>query len=96
MGDAVFVPGPDAVVARVAVDDAGLWLTDAVPTLGLERLPDGRTVVRLAVASTVWFDRLLLRLGPHGEVLDPPELAESGRRAATRLLARYRTPAAGG
>jgi predicted DNA-binding transcriptional regulator YafY len=96
MGDAAFVPGPDAVVARVAVDDAGLWLTDAVPTLGLEPLPDGRTVVRLGVASTVWFDRLLLRLGPHGEVHDPPELAESGRRAAARLLDRYRTPAAGG
>jgi len=95
MGDAAFVPGPDAVVARVAVDDAGLWLTDAVPTLGLDRRPDGRTVVRLAVASTVWFDRLLLRLGPHGEVLDPPELVESGRRAAGRLLTRYREPAGG-
>jgi proteasome accessory factor C len=92
VGEAVFVPGPDATVARVAVDDAGLWLTDAVPTLGLEPLPDGRTVVHLAVASTVWFDRLLLRLGPHGEVLGPPELADSGRRAAARLLARYRTP----
>ncbi|HXQ74917.1 MAG TPA: WYL domain-containing protein [Acidimicrobiales bacterium] len=96
VGEAAFVPGPDAVVARVAVDDTGLWLTDAAPTLGVEPLPDGRTVVRLAVASTVWFDRLLLRLGPHGEVLDPPELADSGRRAAQRLLARYRPPAAGG
>ncbi|HEY5252715.1 MAG TPA: WYL domain-containing protein [Acidimicrobiales bacterium] len=94
MGEAAFVPGPDAVVARVAVDDAGRWLTDAVPTLGLEELADGRTVVHLAVASTVWFDRLLLRLGPHGEVLDPPELAQSGRQAAKRLLARYRAPAA--
>jgi predicted DNA-binding transcriptional regulator YafY len=90
MGEAPFVPGPDAVVARVAVDDAGRWLTDAVPTLGLEELPDGRTVVSIAVASTVWFDRLLLRLGPHGEVLGPPELVASGRQAAERLLARYR------
>jgi proteasome accessory factor C len=90
VGEAPFVPGPDAVVARVAVDDAGRWLTDAVPTLGLEGLPDGRTVVSIAVASTVWFDRLLLRLGPHGEVLGPPELVASGRQAAERLLARYR------
>jgi predicted DNA-binding transcriptional regulator YafY len=90
VGEAAFVPGPDAVVARVAVDDAGRWLTDAVPTLGVEQSADGRTVVQIAVASTVWFDRLLLRLGPHGEVLDPPELALSGRQAAERLLARYR------
>jgi proteasome accessory factor C len=93
VGEAAFVPGPDAIVARVLVDGTGRWLTEAVPTLGLEELPDGRTVVRLAVASTVWFDRLLLRLGPHGQVLDPPELAHSGRRAAERLLARYRTSA---
>jgi proteasome accessory factor C len=90
VGEAAFIPGPDAVVARVAVDDAGRWLTDAVPTLGVEQSADGRTVVQIAVASTVWFDRLLLRLGPHGEVLDPPELALSGRQAAERLLARYR------
>lgn len=90
VGDSAFVPGPDATVARVAVDDAGMWLVDAVPTLGLDRLPDGRTVVLLAVASTVWFGRLLLRLGPHAEVLDPPELADAGRHAARRLLVRYR------
>jgi proteasome accessory factor C len=92
VGEAAFVPGPDAIVARVAVDDAGRWLTDALPTLGVDLLPDGRTVVNLAVASTVWFDRLLLRLGPHAEVLDPPELVTSGAEAATRLLARYRNP----
>jgi proteasome accessory factor C len=90
VGEAAFVPGPDAIVARVAVDDAGRWLTDALPTLGVDRLPDGRTVVNLAVASPVWFDRLLLRLGPHAEVLDPPELVTTGSEAATRLLARYR------
>jgi predicted DNA-binding transcriptional regulator YafY len=96
VSEAAFVPGPDAVVATVAVDDGGLWLTDALPNLGVEQAPDGRTVVRLAVASTVWFDRLLLRLGPHGEVLDPPEMVTSGRRAAARLLERYRVSGAGG
>jgi predicted DNA-binding transcriptional regulator YafY len=91
VGEAAFIPGPDAIVARVAVDTEGRWLTDAVPHLALEELPDGRTVVHLAVASTVWFDRLVLRLGPHGQVLDPPALAQSGRQAAERLLARYRS-----
>lgn len=84
-----FVPGPDAVVARLAVDPAGMWVVEAVPDLGTSPLPDGRTEVRLAVASTVWFERLLLRLGPHAEVLDPSELADAGRAAAGRLLERY-------
>ena len=86
---AAFVPGPDATVARVAVAPAGMWVVEAVPTLGTKVLPDGRTEVSLAVASTVWFERLLLRLGPHAEVLDPPELVEAGRQAARRLLERY-------
>ena len=38
----------------------------------------------------MWFGRLLLRLGPHAEVLDPPELADTGSEAARQLLARYR------
>jgi proteasome accessory factor C len=85
-----YVPGPEATLAHVAIDAGALWIVDAVPTLSLEPMPDGRTNVGIGVASTVWFDRLLLRLGPHAEVLDPPELADVGRQAATRLLARYR------
>ena len=89
--EAAFVPGPDAVVARVAVDEVGWRHVEGLPSLGTEEGGDGRRVVRLPVASTVWFDRLVLRLGPHGEVLDPPELAASARAAAARLLERYRS-----
>lgn len=87
---AAFVPGADATVVRLAVDPEGMWVVEAVPDLGTAPLPDGRTEVRLAVASDVWFERLLLRLGPHAEVLDPPELVDAGRRAAQELLERYR------
>ncbi|HEY5024303.1 MAG TPA: WYL domain-containing protein [Acidimicrobiales bacterium] len=86
-----FVPGPEATVTRLAVDDDAVWITEALLNSTSEPLPDGRTGVTLAVASTVWFGRLLLRLGPHAEVLDPPELAETGRQAARQLLARYRS-----
>ena len=88
-----FVPGPEATVAHLAVDDEAVWITEALLNSSSEPLADGRTGVTLAVASTVWFGRLLLRLGPHAEVLDPPELSETGRHAARQLLARYR-PAA--
>lgn len=84
-----FVPGPDATVATVAVDPEGMWLVEAVPTLRVSPRRDGRTEVDLAVASPVWFERLLLRLGPNAEVLGPPALLDTGRQAATRLLARY-------
>jgi proteasome accessory factor C len=92
-GVEAFVPGPEATVARLAVDAEAAWIMEALPTLGSEPGPDGRTVVTLGVTSTVWFGRLLLRLGPHAEVIDPPELAEAGRQAARQLLARYRRDA---
>jgi proteasome accessory factor C len=87
-----FVPGPDATVVHLAVDEDGSWVTEAVPVISTAPSTDGRTEVVLGVASTIWFERLLLRLGPHAEVLGPPELADAGREAARRLLARYRRP----
>ncbi len=84
-----FVPGPDATVATVLVDPEGAWLLESVPVLSRQARADGSMEVRLGVASVVWFERLLLRLGPHGRVLAPPELADAGRRAAARLLDVY-------
>jgi proteasome accessory factor C len=89
-GSEAFVPGPEATLAHLAVDGEAAWITDALLNSSSEVLADGRTGVTLAVASTVWFGRLLLRLGPHAEVLDPPELADTGRQAARQLLTRYR------
>ena len=90
-----YVPGPEATHAHVAIDGDALWVLDAVPTSSAAPMPDGRTKVGIAVASTVWFGRLLLRLGPHAQVLDPPELAHVGRDAARRLLDRYSGAGAG-
>ena len=86
---AAFVPGPDATVATVVVEPASAWVIDAVPTLGSKERRDGRVEVQIPVASTVWFERLLLRLGRHAEVLGPAELVGVGRDAARRMLARY-------
>ncbi len=88
-GAAPYVPSPDAVVARLLVEPEGAWLVDAVPTLGAEHLPDGRTAVDLPVSSAAWFGRLLVRLGPHATVLSPADLADAGAAAARRILCRY-------
>lgn len=89
--EGAFVPGPEATVARLAVESAGMWVIDAAPTISQTPLADGRTEVRLGVASMQWFGRLLLRLGPHAQVLDPPELTTLGSDLAARLLERYQT-----
>jgi predicted DNA-binding transcriptional regulator YafY len=42
------------------------------------------------VGGDAWLERLLLRLGPDAEVLEPVEDRELAADAATRILARYR------
>jgi proteasome accessory factor C len=84
-----FVPGPGTTVVRMAVDEAAAWICETVPTLATEPLDDGRRQVSLGVSSEVWFGRLLLRLGPHARVLDPPEFADAGARQARLVLNRY-------
>lgn len=76
-------------MATVRVDGDGMWLVEAVPTLSVTARRGGGADVELAVANRVWFERMLLRLGPHGRVLGPPELVDAGSQAAARLLERY-------
>ncbi len=87
-----FVPPPDAVTARLAVTSEGAWVLDSVPVEGVVELPDGGFECVLFVAGRAWLERLLLQLGPNGQVLWPPELQRVGPEAAARLAARYEGP----
>lgn len=49
----------------------------------------GSLVVRMAVASEQWLRTLLLRLGPHAEVIEPVEWGRLGADAAASVLAVY-------
>jgi proteasome accessory factor C len=86
----VFVPGPEARVVRLSIPNSARWVVEAYPCTDVEERADGGLLVTLAVAGTAWLERLLLRLGPEAEVIDPPDLVDAGRRAAQRVLAAYR------
>jgi predicted DNA-binding transcriptional regulator YafY len=84
-----FVPGPGAVSVRLAVDEGAAWVADSVPVRAVRPLAGGGQEVTLAVGGTAWLERLLLQLGSHARVLDPPELVETAALAARRVLGRY-------
>jgi proteasome accessory factor C len=88
-GDA-FVPGPGATTVRLAVDPAAAWVADTIPLLDRRALGDGWQELTVSVGGRAWLERLLLQIGPHAVLTDPPDLADVGRRAAQRVLARYR------
>jgi len=86
----VFAPGSEARPVRLSIPPPARWVVEAFPTLDVEEQAGGGLVVTLAVSGAAWLERLLLRLGPEAMVIDPPELVDTGRRAAERLLAAYR------
>jgi proteasome accessory factor C len=51
--------------------------------------PDGLAVT-LPTKQLAWVVKLLLRLGGEARVLEPPELREALREAASETLTRYR------
>lgn len=87
------VAGPAADAPRVVLElePAGRWVAESYPVDAVEVLDGGRLRVTLAVNGRPWLERLLLRLGPAGRVVDgPAELRTAGAAAAARVLARYR------
>jgi proteasome accessory factor C len=80
----------DAALVRLRVSTDGAWMTERYPVTSVT--PDGpeHLVVELPVLSVRWLERLLLRLGPTAEVLEPPGLRRAGAEAAARVLAHYR------
>jgi proteasome accessory factor C len=77
----------DRVVLRLA--PGGAWVVETYPVDEVVELDDGRVDVRLPVTGRPWLERLLLRLGPAGEVIDPAPWRDVGPQAAARVLAAY-------
>lgn len=81
----------DAQRVTIELDASARWVAETYPIDDVELLDDGRLRVRLPVSGIAWLERLLLRLGPAGQVVDgPSDLTGAGAAAARRVLERYR------
>lgn len=83
----------DATVPRVVVrlSDQARWVIERYPVDEVDGPDsDGWTTVTMPLVSERWFERLLVRLGPDAEVLEPGSVRDLGRSVAGRMLARYR------
>ncbi len=84
-----FVPGPDSRRVRIAIDPSMAWLLETIPSAQAVEERDG-PVWEVFVGGDAWLERLLLRLGPDADVVEPPEDRALAPEAARRMLARYR------
>ncbi|HEY7135043.1 MAG TPA: WYL domain-containing protein [Acidimicrobiia bacterium] len=92
--DLVYHPRSDDLRITLRLDASARWVAEAYPTEDVVEEKGGGQRVTLAISEQAWLDRLLLRVGPAATVLDPPAERDAARRAAARVLARYR-PGAG-
>ena len=88
---AVFVPDEDDPRVTLDLAPSARWVVETYPMEDVDERGDGTLRVRFAVAAERWLERLLVRLGGDAVVVDAPgDLAGAGRRAAQRILDRYR------
>jgi proteasome accessory factor C len=88
-----FAPAGDLPRVTIELGPRGAWVAEQYPVEDRTELGDGRLRVTLVVTATPWLERLLLRIGPHGHVLEAPDdLAGAGPAAARRLLSHYGEP----
>jgi len=85
-----YVPGPDSTTVRISAPKRLRWMLENVPLAGPMEDDGDRLVVTVHVGGVAWLERLLLRLGPDCEVLEPSECQGVASEAARRILQRYR------
>ena len=86
-----FFDDADIPRARLLLSPEGGWVTDRYPVDRVEPVeePPGWVEVTFPVASERWLNRLLVRLGPRGRLVEPRSSGAS--ELADRMLARYRS-----
>jgi proteasome accessory factor C len=85
---AAYHPDPADPRVTLDLDPSARWVVEQYPVEKVEEVEGGRLRVTLVASQPAWLERLLLRLGPHGRVVDGDGDVAAG--AARRLLARYR------
>jgi proteasome accessory factor C len=87
--EGVFQPSPDDLLVTVDLRPGGHWVAEYYPCESIEELEDDVLRITLRTADTRWVERLLLRLGGSGQVVEPADLAERVRNKAVAALAAY-------
>lgn len=85
----VFGSGPETRPVVLIGPASARRAFEVAPAARVDELPDGRLRATIPVAGTAFLERLLLRLGPGVEVVEPRDVVAVGSQVAKRILARY-------
>lgn len=90
----VYHPQPHDSTVVLDLEPPAHWIAANYPNEGVEERPGGSLRVRLRVSERPWLERVLLRGGPHVQMVEGDSAAAP--EAAARVLARYRSAAPAG
>ena len=90
-GRQLYRTGDQDVAVRLLLRPAARWVAEYYVTDDVVARPDGTVEATLPARQTGWIAKLLLRLGPDADVLDPPELRAEISQIAAAALDRYRS-----
>ena len=88
-GRQLYTAGDQDLAVRLLLRPAARWVAEYYVTDDVVTLPDGTVEATLPARQTGWIAKLLLRLGPDADVLDPPELRAEISQIAAAALDRY-------
>lgn len=88
-GRPLYTRGQDDLHVTLRLAPEARWVAEYYETSRTTELDDGRLEVDLPAGRLEWLDRLLLRLWPAAEVMEPLELRERVRELAARTKERY-------
>ena len=88
-GRQLYTAGDQDLAVRLLLRPAARWVAEYYVTDDVVTRPDGAVEATLPARQTGWIAKLLLRLGPDADVLDPPELRAEISQIAAAALDRY-------
>jgi proteasome accessory factor C len=88
-GRPLYTPGRDDVRVVLRLGPEARWVAEYYETAREIELDDGRLEVELPAGRLEWVERLLLRLWPDAEVVEPADLNDRVRELASRTRERY-------
>jgi len=89
-GRDLYTPGQDDVPVRLRLHAGARWIAEYYSTVDAVEVEHGSLEVTLPARRLEWIAKLLLRVGPDAEVIDPDALRDELRALAERTMARYR------
>ncbi|HEY3527964.1 MAG TPA: WYL domain-containing protein [Nocardioides sp.] len=92
LSDGVF-GGDEATLVTLRLRPEARWVEEYYAVEEVRPGPEGGSEVDLLVGDERWLQRLLLRLTPYAEVLEPAHFGEGAADAIRRALALYDHPA---